>query len=147
MSHLKHVVDYISFLGDQGVTCNAKQTTAVQEAFIRALVMYNCKINNTFHFSTVTEETIWEQMDTWNSVFPINARFIFESARSRLATLHKELSNSGVVSPASTYELVFDVETHDTEGQVVHAKFVATDNELFSVLLNYLYKEVVAHHE
>lgn len=147
MSHLKHVIAFRGYLADNYITCNNNQTKATQEAFIRALIQYNCKMNNTFHFSDNTEATIWEQMDLWNAVFPINARFILESAKSRLAELHKELCRCGNVSGSSIYEVVFDTESHDGEGGVVPSKFVATDNHFFTELVAYLYKELVGHHE
>lgn len=147
MSHLKHVIDYRSYLMDHGIACTANQTKATQEAFIRALIQYNVKMNGTFHFSDNTEETIWEQMETWNCVFPINARFIYESAKSRLAEMHKELSRCGTLSNSNIYEVVFDTESHDGEGNMIPSKFVATDNDLFTTLVAYLYKELVGHHE
>lgn len=147
MSHLKHVIDYRGYLVDNGITCNNNQTKATQEAFIRALIQYNVKMNGTFHFSDNTEETIWEQMDMWNAVFPINARFILESAKSRLAEMHKELSRCGTLTSSNIYEVVFDVESTNSEGNVIPSKFVATDNDLFTTLVAYLYKELVGHHE
>jgi hypothetical protein len=147
MSHLKRVIALRSYLIDNGITCNNNQTKATQEAFIRALIQYNCKMNNTFHFSTNAEETIWEQMDMWNAVFPINARFILESAKSRLAEMHKELCRTGTLTSSNVYEVVFDVEHINAEGNTVPSKFVATDNTLFTDLVAYLYKELVGHHE
>lgn len=147
MSHLKRVIAFRGYLVDHGITCNNNQTKATQEAFIRALIQYNCKMNNTFHFSDNAEETIWEQMDTWNAVFPINARFILESAKNRLAEMHKELCRTGTLANSNIYEVVFDTESRDAEGNVVPSKFVATDNDLFTDLVAYLYKELVGHHE
>lgn len=147
MSHLKHVIDYRGYLVDHGITCNKNQTKATDEAFIRALIQYNCKMNNTFHFSENTEVIIWEQMDMWNAVFPINARFILESAKSRLAEMHKELCRTGTLTNSNIYEVVFDTEVYNSEGNAVPSKFVATDNDLFTTLVAYLYKELVGHHE
>lgn len=147
MSHLKHVIDYRGYLIDHGVTCNNNQTKATNEAFIRSLVQYNCKMNNSFHFSEGTEAIVWEQLDMWNSVFPINARFILESGKSRLAEIHKELCRTGTLANSNIYEVVFDTESHDGAGGVVPSKFVATDNDLFTTLVAYLYKELVGHHE
>jgi len=147
MSHLKHVIDYRGYLIDHTITCNNNQTKATNEAFIRALIQYNCKMNNSFHFSEGTEAIVWEQLDMWNSVFPINARFILESAKSRLAEIHKELCRTGTLTNSNIYEVVFDTESHDGEGNVIPSKFVATDNDLFTTLVAYLYKELVGHHE
>jgi len=147
MSHLKHVIDFRGYLIDNGITCAANQTKATQEAFIRALISYNCKMNNTFHFGDNAEETIWEQMDMWNAVFPINARFILESAKNRLAEMHKELCRTGTLTASNLYDVVFDVEVINGEGQAVPSKFDATDNDLFTTLVGYLYKELVGHHE
>ncbi len=147
MSHLKHVIDYRSFLNENGITCTTNQTKATQEAFIRSLIMYNCKMNDSFHFSDNVCEGIWKQLDLWNAVFPINARFILESAKSRLGEMHKQLSRCGNLNNTSLYEVVFDTETIDAEGNPVPGKFVATENSFFEVLLQYLYKELVAGHE
>lgn len=147
MSHLKHVIDYRGYLVDHGITCNKNQAKATEEAFIRALIQYNVKMNGTFHFSDNTEETVWEQLDMWNAVFPINARFILESAKSRLAEMHKELCRSGTLTSSNMYEVVFDTESHDGAGNVVPSKFLATDVDLFTILVGYLYKELVGHHE
>lgn len=146
MSHLKHVIAFRGYLVDHGITCSSNQTKATNEAFIRALIQYNCKMNNTFHFTDNAEETIWEQMDLWNSVFPINARFILESAKTRLAEMHRELCRTGTLAASNIYEVVFDREINDN-GTMVPSKFVATDNDLFTTLTAYLYKELVGHHE
>lgn len=147
MSHLKLVIDYRGYLNDHTVDCMQNQTKATQEAFIRALIMYNCKMDNSFQISDNIADRIWEQLDTWNAIFPINARFILESAKSRLGEMHKELSRSGNLSTTAMYEVIFDVHEHNGEGEVVPTKFDATDNTQFVTLVNYLYKELVAGHE
>ena len=147
MSHLKLVIDYRSYLNDFGVDCAANQTKATQEAFIRALIMFNCKMDSSFHINDTIADRIWEQLDTWNSIFPINGRFILESAKSRLGEMHKALSQRGNLSNTSLYEVIFDTTTHNAEGEVVPSRFDATDNTPFVVLVEYLYKELVAGHE
>ena len=137
MSHLPHVLDYRAYLLSLGVTDPEQLNQLAQEPYVTALIRYHFQLSTTVGFSADQEEVIWQQLDRWNKVSPIKATFIFESAKYRMNTLRKVLTETGCLPAAE----IFQPEM--CEGQTT----VNYGGEVFCTLVDYLVKELVTRHE
>lgn len=146
MSHLKLIIDYRGLMGEKGITCLQNQAKACNEAFTRALLKYQFRFNDNLNFNETTEEKIWKQLDLWNSVSPINARFILESAKARMNQVRKDLLEHGTVCSSDLFSVVFDVTQMTDQGET-QSRWDATDCEVFQALVNFLYNELVSGRE
>lgn len=146
MSHLNHIMQYREFLTQLGVTCPLKQTEFCQEAYIRAVMVNHCKYHDAFEIGEGEESALWEQLDKWNSVAPIPAKLILESARLRLRRIRASIMTLGVAPGNAEFDIVGEVQ-REVEGQAVAEKVNVTDNEVFLALVQYLAQEMRAGHE
>ena len=136
MSHLPHVMDYKAKLVQLGVTCPLEGAKITLEAYATAVVRHHFKYTCSIGLSEDEEQRIWEQLDRWNKVSPINGGFVFATVKDRLTRLRSALVTTGKPVPFTTI-----VVTEGTEGVDV------TQNEEFNVLVAYLVDELGKGHE
>lgn len=148
MSHLAHVNDYRGYLTSQGVTCPYALNTACQEAYIRAILKRHARSQDSFTLAEDEENSIWVQLDKWNSVYPINASFIVESVKLRLTRIRGCLMKEGKTPGNAEFDVYLDVKRACPEsGDTTVDKLDATDNDLFCELVHFLYNELVKGNE
>lgn len=83
MSHLPLVMQFKENLVTLGLTCPVELSKQVSEPFVSALIRGHFKYNQSFLIQQDEEARIWNQLDTWNKISPINAPFIFQSVKAR----------------------------------------------------------------
>lgn len=94
MSHLIHVLNIKKELTAAGVLCPIEQGQLTNEPFVRACTAYAFRKGG---MSEGTEDHVWRMLEKWNSVSPINARFIHTSALTRLNKLKGSLLSTGAL--------------------------------------------------
>jgi hypothetical protein len=132
MSHLVHVIEFKNYLTGLGVTCPFKQKEIINEAYTRALLRHSFRNGNSW--SEDTEKLSWVMLEKWNSVSPIGAVLVHEQAIWRINNLRNTLAATGGLPCGKEY-------TVEVEGVDV------TQHESFTVLVNFLVKELEACHE
>ena len=83
MSHLPLVMQFKENLVALGLTCPVELSKQVSEPFVSALIRGHFKYSQSFLIQEDEEARIWNQLDTWNKISPINAQFIFQSVKAR----------------------------------------------------------------
>lgn len=146
MSHLQRIIAYREALTNRGVGCPAAQAQAVEEAFIRAILMNHTKFNDGFSFTETEDDCLIRQLDKWNSVSPIRAKFILESAKLRLHAMRNQLIADGTLLGNAQYDIYAEIETA-VELEVIKSKINVSDCEVFRTLVQYLYVEMRGGHE
>lgn len=138
MSHLPHVFAYKDKLESQGIVCPELLTNLVSEPFAAAIISYHFKFCSTIGMSEQQEAKVWNKLDDWNKVSPINAPLIMALVNDRMQSLKAQLGSAG--KPCM---LAFNKTVSNAEGNPVDVQ----DNEEFKVLLTYLVDEMVNCHE
>lgn len=141
MSHLARIIAYREHLTSLGVTCPIEQSSFCEEAFIRALVSNQVKYTGILHFDDNTENDVWTQLDKWNSVSPIKAGLIVETARLRLARVRQGLIAEGKTPGNEEFAVQAQV-TQEVEGEQVTKNICVTGNDQFKNLFDYLCVEL-----
>lgn len=137
MSHLAHVLDVKRQLTEAGVLCPEQQSHLLNEAYIRAGLANVFKAGGTF--SETQEKVLWRQLEKWNSVSPINGRFIHSSILTRMNLINGSLSTSGSLPCPNK----FTTHANLDENMVVNV----ADMEAFPVLVSFLIKELESGNE
>lgn len=141
MSHLARVIAYREHLTSLGVTCPIEQATFCEEAFIRAIVANQVKYSGNLFINDNDEEDLWGQLEKWNSVAPIKASLILESARLRLTRVRQGLINEGK-APGNEEFAVQGQITQEVDGEQVSKNICVTGNDSFKNLFDYLCVEL-----
>lgn len=146
MSHLQHIMNFREHLTSLGVTCAVQINDAVQEGYVRAVLRNHLKFSDGLSFTEEEENSLWNQLDKWNSVSPVKARFVIESAKVRLLKVRKCLLEHGTLPGNEEYNVYVDHATV-VDDVPTTAKIDATANESFAELVEFLYTEMRAGHE
>lgn len=146
MSHLARIITLRESLTGLGVGCALAQTEVVQEAFVRAVVSHHSRFHDSLEIGEEEEGTIFAMLDKWNSVSPIKARLILESARLRLRRIRQHLTNCGVVPSNDEFAISVDIE-RAVETEVIKSKYDPTELDTFKNLVDYLALEMRNGHE
>lgn len=146
MSHLARIIAYREHLTELGVTCPLEQASFCQEAFIRAIVSNQIKYSGSLYIDDNSEEKLWAQLEKWNSVSPIQARLILESARLRITRVRHGLINEGKTPGNEEFAIQAQV-TQEAEGEPVVKNICVTGNDQFKNLFDYLCVELCEGHE
>lgn len=146
MSHLARVIAYREHLTSLNVTCAIQQTEFCQEAYIRALVSNHSRFHDSFDIGEDEEGILWNRLDKWNSVSPIKARLILESAKLRLRRVRKALTETGVAPGNGEFAIMATVKV-ESEGVMVDRNIDVTENDQFKNLVDYLCEELRNGHE
>lgn len=93
MSHLIHVLEVKKQLTEAGVLCPQEQSHMLSEAYIRAGLANVYRQGGTL--SKEYEAVLWKQLEKWNSVSPINGRFIYSSITNRINLVNGTLATTG----------------------------------------------------
>jgi hypothetical protein len=137
MSHLPHVADYKNKLISLGITCPEQLAKFALEPYATAIIRKHFKFSSSIGLSIDEEQAVWEQLDRWNKISPINGPFVFETVKYRMASLRAALITKGRLPEPFTTVVVVE----GTEGVDI------TQNEEFSVLVEFLLAELVGRHE
>lgn len=138
MSHLAHVLPIKTYLTEQGVLCPVEQSHMLNEAYIRAALMYvygHCAGN----FAESVQNRLWRQLEKWNRVSPINGNYIHQSVSTRTNLIAGALATSG------TLPCVEKFNTRAQEADLANVNVVEAPG--FNELVGFLNKELVAGHE
>lgn len=146
MSHLARVINYREHLTSLGVTCAIAQSELCQEAYIRAIIANHARFHGDLEIHEEEENSLWNQLDKWNSVSPIKARLILESVKVRLARIRQHLTATGVVPTNDEFDVKGTIK-EVSDGVEVERNICVTDNEAFKNLVEYLGEELRAGHE
>lgn len=137
MSHLPHVLEYKNKLVALGVTCPGAVAKFALEPYTSAIIRQHFKTSTSIGMSEDEEQRVWEQLDRWNKVSPINGSFVFETVKYRMTSLRASLITTGrLPAPFTTVVVVEGQEGVDV-----------TQNEEFETLVTYLVGELVGRHE
>jgi hypothetical protein len=134
MSHLIHVLEVKKAYTEQGVFCPEEQSHMLNEAYIRAGLAVAFKSGGVF--TADMEKVLYHQLEKWNSVSPINGRFIHQSILTRINLIAGSMANTGSLPCAKQFTL------WSKEGEVDASKAPG-----FSELVGYLIKELESCHE
>lgn len=140
MSHLPLVMQFKENLVTLGITCPVEVAKQVSEPFVSALIRGHFKYNQSFLIQPDEEARIWNQLDTWNKISPINAPFIFESVKVRFAEYRISMIKTGY--PTRT-ERPADCLVSLPDGTVVDV----TQVPAFEPLVAHLQQELEHCHE
>lgn len=132
MSHLIHVLNIKKGLTEAGVLCPVEQGQLTNEPYVRACMAFASKREGA---ATLDGPQVWGQLEKWNCVSPINARFIHTAALTRMNQLKGTMCNTGSLPCSKTF-------TSFSESGVD----VSTMAD-FDTLVAYLIKELEARNE
>lgn len=135
MSHLIHVLEVKNGYTERGVLCPEEQSHLLNEAYIRAGVAWVYKGGQIL--SPARDTALWRQLECWNSVSPINGRFIHESILTRINLVAGSLSSDGTLPCPKKFDLFSKCE------EPVAASSVPG----FKELVLFLIKELEGGHE
>lgn len=96
MSHLDHIVRFKERLDEVGVKCPVEQQSLTMEAFMRALIRWKFRCNNSITLSEEEEDAMFRTLDMWNRASPLKGRYIIELIKRFLGSLQTQLLERGV---------------------------------------------------
>lgn len=138
MSHLAHVLPIKGYLTEQGVFCPTEQSHMLNEAYIRASLMYVFG-HRGGNFSEPVQEYIWKQLEKWNRVSPINGNYIHQSISARTNLISGALATSGTLPCSEKFN------TRAQEAELANVNVVEAPG--FNELVGFLNRELVAGNE
>lgn len=137
MSHLPHVLAYKNKLVELGISCPEQLAQFALEPYTNAILRTHFSKCSSLGLNEDEEDRVWQQLDRWNKVTPINGAFIFQSVKTRINGIRASLITTGRLPAPFTTVVVIE----GTEGVDI------TANEEFEILVNYLKAELVNGHE
>lgn len=100
MSHLAHTVKLKTAMVAAGVTDLGVQEQVVCNAYVNAIQKY--LFNKGLVFSAYTEEVegvVYDRLNRWNNISPINGSLIIEKVRRMFGTLTNQAMDLGNFQP------------------------------------------------
>ena len=137
MSHLIHAIEVKNAITEAGILCPEEQGKLLNEAYIRAGLAYIYQRGGVF--TQEQEKVLWRQLEKWNCVSPINARFIHGSIQTRMNLINGTLATTGALPCPNKFT------THANLSE--DAVFNVADARDFPTLVAYLIKELENCHE